>query len=658
MKILEMHLINFQGVKDKKFILDGTNATFKGDNATGKSTLANAWCWLIFGRPANLEKGWSPKTKDTDGNDVHNVDNVIECKVQLDNNVIVTLRKELHETWSTPKGTSEKIFKGNTINYYVDGVPTKEKDFTTYLENIYQNMTVAKILTLPEFFSTDSKENNWEWKQRRQLLIDMAGDVSFSDVIEANAELQELPSILLKPGTDDQLYTPDEYITKNKKTLSDLNKKLNDYPGKINEATLAIPDVGNKQRDEVALDLKVILREQENIKTKIEAVRSLSVDTDKENKFVDLQIRERKAREEHLNSVFEHNTPIKEQIQFKTDQKQEFINKLATIGTSIRNTQTDIDFMEKRREELLKNYNKVRADEFDATSTICPTCGKPFDHEEVEKMIASFNLNKAKKLEEINKSGQTVSKQAIQEELQRLDAFKKNKEVVENTIKELTADIETLNTQLIKAIPFEDTEAYKSLQEEKHLVKGMSAAEDHTQELEALKQQLDKLSTDENLTRSLLAQFDMVERQQIRISELKQQQKEDAKSYSDLEKGIYLCKQFIVKKISMLDQKISRCFRTIKFKMFEDNISNEGFKEICDVLVTCEQGLVPFSTANNAARINAGLEIINVLNQYFGITTPVFVDNAESVTKLQDISSQVIRLVVDERYKELTKVGE
>lgn len=92
--------------------------------------------------------------------------------------------------------------------------------------------------------------------------------------------------------------------------------------------------------------------------------------------------------------------------------------------------------------------------------------------------------------------------------------------------------------------------------------------------------------------------------------------------------------------------------------MFEDNISNDGFKEICDVLVTCEQGLVPFSTANNAARINAGLEIINVLNQYFGITTPVFVDNAESVTKLQDISSQVIRLVVDEKYKELTKVEE
>ncbi len=658
MKILEMHLINFQGVKDKKFILDGTNATFKGDNATGKSTLANAWCWLIFGRPANLEKGWSPKTKDTDGNDIHNVDNVVECKVQLDNNVIVTLRKELKEVWSTPKGTSEQIYKGNTINYSIDGVPAKEKDFIAYLDNVYRDTTIAKILTLPEFFSTDSKENKWEWKERRQLLIDMAGDVSFSDVIEANEELQELPSILLKPGAVDQLYTPDEYINKNKKTLSDLNKKLNDYPGKINEATLAIPDVGNKQRDEVTLDLKVIQKEQENIKAKIDSIKSLSVDTDKENKLINLQIKERKAREAHLNSAFDHNAPIKEQIQSKTDQKQDFINKLAMIGTSIRNTQNDIDFMEKRREELLKNYSKVQTEVFDSTSTICPTCGKPFDHDEVEKMIASFNLNKARKLEEINKSGQTVSKQAIQEEIQRLDAFKKNKEVVENTIKELTADIEKLNMQLIKVIPFEDTESYKSLQEEKHLVKSMSVAEDHTQELEALKQQLDKLTAEENHTRSLLAQFDMVERQQIRISELKQQQKEDAQSYSDLEKGIYLCKQFIVKKISMLDHKISSCFKTIKFKMFEDNISNDGFKEICDVLVTCEQGLVPFSTANNAARINAGLEIINVLNQYFGITTPVFVDNAESVTKLQDISSQVIRLVVDEKYKELTKVEE
>jgi hypothetical protein len=55
---------------------------------------------------------------------------------------------------------------------------------------------------------------------------------------------------------------------------------------------------------------------------------------------------------------------------------------------------------------------------------------------------------------------------------------------------------------------------------------------------------------------------------------------------------------------------------------------------------------VPFAFANNAARINAGLEIIGVLSKHWGLSMPVCVDNAESVTRLIDMDTQVIRLVV------------
>ena len=63
--------------------------------------------------------------------------------------------------------------------------------------------------------------------------------------------------------------------------------------------------------------------------------------------------------------------------------------------------------------------------------------------------------------------------------------------------------------------------------------------------------------------------------------------------------------------------------------------------------------LVPFAFANNAARINAGLEIIDTLSAHWGVTMPVFVDNAESVTRLTHTTAQVIRLVVSEPDKKL-----
>ena len=59
--------------------------------------------------------------------------------------------------------------------------------------------------------------------------------------------------------------------------------------------------------------------------------------------------------------------------------------------------------------------------------------------------------------------------------------------------------------------------------------------------------------------------------------------------------------------------------------------------------------MVLFRDANNAARINAGLEIIETLAYHWGISMPVFIDNAESVTRLAHTAMQTVRLVVSEQ---------
>jgi hypothetical protein len=107
----------------------------------------------------------------------------------------------------------------------------------------------------------------------------------------------------------------------------------------------------------------------------------------------------------------------------------------------------------------------------------------------------------------------------------------------------------------------------------------------------------------------------------------------------------------------MLNERINEKFSTVRFRLFEQNITNEGITDCCDVLIPSDEGaFVPFSTANNAACINAGIEIIGVLGEHYGVQLPIFVDNAESITDIIPTKEQLIRLIVSKPDEQLRLV--
>ena len=64
--------------------------------------------------------------------------------------------------------------------------------------------------------------------------------------------------------------------------------------------------------------------------------------------------------------------------------------------------------------------------------------------------------------------------------------------------------------------------------------------------------------------------------------------------------------------------------------------------ETCEAMVNG----VPFSDANTAGQFNAGIDIINAICRFEGISAPIFADGSESVNTLHPTQSQVIRLFV------------
>ena len=137
-----------------------------------------------------------------------------------------------------------------------------------------------------------------------------------------------------------------------------------------------------------------------------------------------------------------------------------------------------------------------------------------------------------------------------------------------------------------------------------------------------------------------------------RLEQLQKQEKEIAAEYERFDRGVYLCEEFTRAKVAMLDERINSRFKAVRFRLFKQQI-NGGLQDCCDVLCPTTSGLTPYDSANNAAQINAGVEIAAALGRHWGKTMPMIVDNAESVVDLIETEAQTIRLVVSEADKRL-----
>jgi hypothetical protein len=270
-----------------------------------------------------------------------------------------------------------------------------------------------------------------------------------------------------------------------------------------------------------------------------------------------------------------------------------------------------------------------------------------------QKAEAEFNRRKAERLEAINQRGK-----AKVAEIERLTQAKAEHErtlaelhevrgprwaavdVAEKELAELQAGMTDVTTD----------PDYISKQQELEAVKAEIAAlrSSNLSTLDAVRLELAGLRTELELLESKRAKFDLVRRQDARIAELEQQEKELAAEFERLEHELHLLDEFTRAKVDLLESRINSKFRMARFKLFNQQI-NGGLEETCEVMVNG----VPYSSLNNAARHNVGLDIIATLSEHYGIAAPIFLDNAESVTRPLPTPGQQIRLIVSAADKSL-----
>ena len=652
MKLNRLKLENFQGIQSAEFRLNGQSASIYGDNATGKTTVFNAITWLLFDKASTGAKNFTPKTKGPDG-DLHYLDHAAEAAFKLTDGRIVTLRKVYHEVYKKKRGSSTEEFDGHTTDYYIDGVPSNEKEYqATMLTFCGGSTEKMKMLTMPNYFPEEMT-----WDARRKILLEICGDVSDEDVITSTTDLKDLPNFLLMPGTTNQHYTVDEYkkIAGAKKT--DINKQLQDIPGRIDEAQRAMPDI--KGLDIKTIDAKI--KELNTQKSDLEAEKAQALSGDIATVAIRNQISEANAKLAEARAAYAtRNSSLNEgtYTAIASLKKEQIVvkNRLQDAKTDLERTQRTIDRLNSHRDSLISDYMAVQKEAWDEGNETCPTCHRLLPEEDVKRLREAFNLQKSKRLEKINLQGQKeASKDMIAELAEKAKELKEQIKQDEQTVEDYEQQIAALQNQLQTPAPFESTEEYAKItaqiaeyrnEESNKGKRTETIAAGFTEKIQALYEEI--RAQEELKTRIAIAAS-----QTERIKELEAREKELSQQYETLEQGMYLCEVFIKTKVNLLTDRINSKFQNVRFRLFVEQ-QNGGVKEDCEVMIPAEGGrMVPFTFANNAARINAGLEIIDTLSNHWNLAMPVFVDNAESVTRLLQMDTQVIRLVVSEADQKL-----
>ena len=636
MKIKSIILQNFKGCKNDTYAFDGKNVTVCGANGSGKTTIFDAFTWILFGKDSLDNAKFEIRPLDKYGKQIDNVEICVSATLDIDGKE-VELKKTQKQNWVKKRGSENPTLQGNVNEYEIDGYPRSEKEYKEYINGIVSD-DLFKMLTNPTYFP------NMPWKDQRATIMKFASDVSDVELAEelyqGNAFAEELVSEIEKaPSTDD-------IKNKYQKSLNELKKKQIELPVRIDE-------ISNSKVDIDVAELELL---KNSLNEQIADVKSKIADTDKQ--FEEYQ----KLSDGIMELKFAESDLVRKANEDNIKARREIEDKIADKKFLLRQTEKTVDDCERQIdiskhhsvslnesiESYRSQYRQTQELVFDENSLVCSYCGQEYPTDKKEQIKAEFESKKATEIKEITELG-NKAKVELDKEKETIASIEK--ELVEHRkslklLNNFIASYEKELSELPISIDVTGTEEYKAIQsqiaEKEQAMLQMNNADEVRKSLNAeLEDSQSQLIECEKKMAMSQKNVEIDER----IEELQAEQREVAQKIADVEKMLYLLDEFIKYKLDKISDSINAMFDGISFKLFDIQL-NGGVKEVCE----CTVNGVPYGSLNNGHRIIAGLQIIKALQKLYGAYLPIFIDNAESVNdfNLPDMDCQLIKLKVSD----------
>lgn len=629
-KLISLTIHNFKGLKDFDFDPEGENINVLGQNASGKTTIFDAFTWLLFGKSSDGSTKFNAKPLDSNGQEILGAEPLVEAVLDVDGKSL-TLRRELKESWVQPKGSIERVRKSDVTVLMVDSVPNKVGEYKNFISSLLPE-DQFRLLTDPAAF------NRLDWQKRRDILLTLVPEISDDEVIAGDKKLADLANILDNQSVDDR-----------KKAIkyqrSEIKKKIDGIPARIDEAERAKPELSSSSLDDLHEMRATYKTTIADLQAKIQTVKTENTDLEKETKIQEIQLQIAKKRTVYQTATDLQLRSLREDISKQENLILDYGSRYQDALGESQQSSDNLDYFTSQKETLLKQYHAEKALSFDEGTTICPTCHQALPAEQIEDLRKGFNQRKSEKLAKLISDGKAAAAK-IKELTAQVQTKKAAEEEAGHQLQQANTRLHELQAefkrQKASVVPFEQTKDYAELAAK---IAKLQADEQPQQDDGKLTELETKLQSNQSGLAGVeaeISKYAQVQTQDARIVQLKQEESDLKAQAQELDRQDFLIQHFVRAKVEKMEDQINSLFSIVKFKLFD--IQKNG--DLADTAEATVDG-VPYSTdLNTGAKINAGLDILNVLSEHYDTIAPIFIDNAETVNEIMPTEAQQIRLVV------------
>lgn len=644
----------------------GKRTKISGRNREGKSTVKDAFFDVLTSK---LADGSQPDAKvrphTKDGIDIDRVDIIRDLELEIDGKP-VTVTKKTAQKWRKPRGQSEAVFDGNITTYTIDGFEAKQKDYQKWQESIADPDILLMCSNARPFLNMVQKST----AEARKLLEWISG-FKIEDFVTQNPEYTHIENITKGHAIEDVLKQLRKNLTAQKKVAETVRTQLTYEKNRgafgeieISDLELAIADLNHQieelDKQEVTLD---------------EAIKSYD---EKSKNVLDLKFEQSEIVRKANEGIVAQRKEIEGDIFSLKQEKKSAENDLRMAEMDLKHATMAIERHTaeiKKAEEDWKTYSereypeenleRIKAEQFDEESLVCPTCGQNLPEDKAQKIRDDFEENKEiriqheegvkkafyeakdKKLSEIAESGNKAAadlkeaKKAKEEAEQKIVTCKQ-------TIIDFAMQIQT-ETKKLDEIPesvdLSDNAEYQKITAEIEVSEeALKQMNNGFEERFILRNKRNGILSEISDKKALIKkQISDEEEKERRVAELEEKLKAENQKVADIERDIDTLKNFSIKKNEALASVVNPHFRHFQFNFLE--FTQEG--NPVETLRLVVDGTDYFSGLNGGDQRLVELDLCRGLQEINGLCLPIWLDESNTIDTEripQDLTQQLICL--------------
>lgn len=640
-KFKKIRIRNFRGLVSFDANLEGRSVRISGANGLGKSSVADAITWVLFGKDSRRRTAFPIDPVDDAGRIIHNLDVSVELEMLIDGQP-TTLRRRRQEKWGQKRGMTTEQLDGHQTTCYIDGRPLPSSDFSSHVDTIVKE-GLFRALTTPDYFPSLPMD------QQYRLLVKIVGTRTLAEIAAKDEEALKVVDELGQRSLDQYRQGLAYDLQRTRKELELIPVRLSEVQGFIEQVKAKGADGKTAQRHAKGIEEKLRQVTQE-IDSMAGVVRAENARYNDQRAYIQQLRQQRAAIEDRIEKQNREARTLHQSLVCKAKEELEATEERHTAAkTMLGLHERRLKDLEQQLEDFRRRWDEVERLSFswNAEEAVCPTCGQPLPQDQADQKRVEaemrFNERKMQQQDALDEEGKKLA--ASKQRLQDLSAAAREEmATAERLMPEARERLSKAEAEPIEQADYHDAADWQRLSGE--IDQRMKELEQTTQAQEP--PQLAALRTEEQAYRKELRLLEQTIDRSKQIDEYVRREKELQKQRTTLSGDIArmqtrleAAERLQLMEANDLQKRVNDLFPSVRFRLSRELLNGREVGH-CELSV---EG-VPYSGLSTSERINAGLELINALARHYNIVAPIVIDNAEAVNKVAPTLGQQILLEV------------